>query len=153
MQGALPPNIDNQWFIRTGNEETSTWEQTQVAWNWFWSPEAVPFKAQAEGRWPLYKLDEPLDLQGPQFQAVLKEIGTPEGKWSDTEWDQKLTGNVLTGPYRLKGSQGVWDWEANGNNQVFADLLAGKIDVQGALDVAQRNWEESYEIPDDLKNA
>ena len=71
MQSALPPNIDNQWFIRTGNEDTAHWAQTQAAWSWFWSPEAVPAKAQAEGRWPLYDLDEPLDLKGPQFQAVL----------------------------------------------------------------------------------
>jgi len=28
---------------------------------------------------------------------------------------------------------------------VFRDLLTGKIDVQGALDIAQRNWDESYE--------
>ncbi len=152
IQGALPPNIDNQWFLRAGLENTATWEQNQVAWNWFWSPEAVPFKAQAEGRWPLYDLDEPLDLQGPQFQAVLKEIGTPDGIWADTEWEQGQTGNVLTGPYRLKGSPGVWDFEANGNNEVFADLLQGKIDVQGTLDITQRNWEESYEIPEELTN-
>ena len=39
----------------------------------------------------------------------------------------------------------MFDWESNGNNQVFADLFTGKIDVKGALDVAQKNWEESYE--------
>ena len=104
-------------------------------------------KSQAEGRWPLYDLDEPLDLQGPQFQQVLKEIGTEGGKWADAKFEQEATGNVMSGPYRKKGSKGVWDWEANGNNVVFADLLSGKITVQEALDLAQRNWEESYEIP------
>jgi ABC-type glycerol-3-phosphate transport system substrate-binding protein len=147
MQSALPPNIDNQWFIRAGNEETPHWEQTQVAWNWFWSPEAIPMKAQAEGRWPLYDLDEPLDLKGPQFQAVLKHIGTEGGKWADAQFEQTPTGNLMASPYRVKGSKGVWDWEANGNNEVFADLLSGKITVQDALDIAQRNWDESFEIP------
>ena len=147
MQSALPPNIDNQWFLRTGVEETPEWEQIQVAWSWFWSPEAVPFKSQAEGRWPLYDLDEPLDLQGPQFQQVLKEIGTEGGKWADAQFEQEATGNVMAGPYRKKGSKGVWDWESNGNNVVFADLLQDKITVQEALDIAQRNWEESFEIP------
>ena len=147
MQSALPPNIDNQWFIRAGNEETPHWEQTQVAWNWFWSPEAVPMKSQAEGRWPLYDLDEELDLKGPQFQAVLKHIGTEGGKWEDAQFEQSPTGNLAASPYRLKGSKGVWDWEANGNNEVFADLLQDKITVQDALDIAQRNWEESFEIP------
>jgi ABC-type glycerol-3-phosphate transport system substrate-binding protein len=147
MQSALPPNIDNQWFIRAGNEDTPHWEQTQVAWNWFWSPEAIPFKAQAEGRWPLYDLDEPFELEGPQYQAVLSQIGTEGGVWADAQFEQGLTGNVQASPYRKKGSKGVWDWEANGNNEIFADLLQDKITVQDALDIAQRNWEESFEIP------
>jgi hypothetical protein len=146
-QAAMPPNIDNQWFIRTGNEDTPHWAQTQAAWSWFWSPEAIPMKAQAEGRWPLYDLDEPLDLQGPQYQKVLKEIGTEGGKWSDAAWEQSISGTLAASPYRLKGSKGVWDWESNGNNQVFADLLQGKITIQDALDQAQANWEASYDIP------
>jgi ABC-type glycerol-3-phosphate transport system substrate-binding protein len=150
MQSALPPNIDNQWFIRTGNEEQPYWEQLMVAWNWFWSPEAIPFKAQAEGRVPLYDLDEPLDLQGPQFQKVLKHIGTEGGKWEDAQFEQNLTGNVMASPYRIKGSKGVWDWESNGNNEVMADVLSGEITVQEALDIAQRNWEESFEIPEEV---
>ncbi len=145
MQSALPPNIDNQWFIRTGNEKTPHWEQTQVAWNWFWSPEAIPYKAQAEGRWPLYDLDEPLELQGPQFVKVLSQIGTPDGLWAKAEFEQDLTGNVSASPYRKKGSKGVWDWESNGNNQVMADVLSGKISVQEALSIAQKNWDESFE--------
>ncbi len=147
IQGAMPPNIDNQWFIRTGNEDTAHWPQTQVAWNWFWSPEVIPMKAQAEGRWPLYDLDEALDLQGPQFQKVLKEIGTEGGKWADAKWEQGMNGNLAASPFRKKGSKGVWDWESNGNNETMADLLQGKITVQDALDQAQANWEASYEIP------
>jgi len=145
LQGALPPTIDAQYFIRAGVEKLPEWPQVLTAWNWFLSPEAVPMRAQAEGRWPTYKLDEPLELKGPQFQAVLKEIGRPGGKWEHVKWEESLTGNVLAGPYRKKGSKGVWDWEANGNNAVFADLLSGRITVQDALDIAQRNWEESYE--------
>jgi hypothetical protein len=145
MQSALPPNIDNQWFIRAGNEQTPHWDQTVFAWNWFFSPEAVPMRAQAEGRVPLYTLDEPFDLQGPQYQEVLKHIGTPGGKWESAKFEQELTGNVLAGPYRKKGSKGVWDWEANGNNEVMANVLSGKITVQEALDIAQKNWDESFE--------
>ncbi len=102
-------------------------------------------RAQAEGRWPLYKLDQPLDLKGPQYQSVLKYIGDKNGPWPNTVWEQELTGNVQAGPYQKKGSKGVTDWEANGNNQVFVDLFSGKIDVQGALDILQKNWEESFE--------
>jgi ABC-type glycerol-3-phosphate transport system substrate-binding protein len=145
LQYSAPPNIDNQWFIRAGNEKTPQWEQIKVAWNWFFSPEAIPMRAQAEGRVPLYKLDEPLDLKGPQYQAVLKEIGTAGGKWENAKFEESLTGTVLASPYRKKGSKGVWNWESNGNNEVFANLLTNKITVQEALDIAQQNWDESYE--------
>jgi ABC-type glycerol-3-phosphate transport system substrate-binding protein len=144
-QFSAPPNIDNQWFMRAGVQDLPEWPQIQTAWNWFFSPEAIPMRAQAEGRVPLYNLDEPLDLKGPQYQAVLKEIGTEGGLWADAKFEEGLTGTVMASPNRKKGSKGVWDWESNGNNDVFAQVMTGKISVQDALDIAQANWEESYE--------
>ena len=144
-QSALPPNIDNQWWMRAGVDMLPTWPQNLAAWNWFFSPSAIPLRAQAEGRFPLYNLDTPIDLKGLQFLAVCKYIEDAAGPWPTSKWEQAQTGNVLASPFRKKGAKGVFDWESNGNNQVFADLFAGKIDVKGALDVAQKNWEESYE--------
>ena len=152
IQGAQPPAIDSGFFIREGNMKQDNWDATMTAWNWLHSPEAIPMRAQAEGRAPLYKVDGELDIQGPQYQAIIKEIGVSGGKWADIQWEQGQSGEVLAGPYRKKGSRGVWDWEANGNNEVFANLLQGKITVQDVLDIAQKNWEESYDIPDDAKN-
>jgi hypothetical protein len=149
LQGALPPNIDNQWFMREGVQKLPIWPQIVKAWNWFWSPECVPMKAQVEGRWPLYKLDEPLELKGWQYMKVLKFIGDKEGPWPNTKFEQGWTGVVLSSPYRKKGSKGVFDWETNGNNAYVTDLFAGKITVQDCLDILQRNWEESFEgLPD-----
>jgi ABC-type glycerol-3-phosphate transport system substrate-binding protein len=149
LQAALPPNIDNQWWMREGEQQLPIWPQIVTAWNWFWSPPVIPMKSQAEGRVPLYKLDEPFDLQGPQYLKVLKHIGHPEGPWPNTKFEQGWTGVVLSSPYRKKGSKGVFDWEANANNAYFTDLFAGKLDVQGALDILQANWEESFEgLPD-----
>jgi len=102
-------------------------------------------RAQAEGRAPTYTLDEPVDVKGPQFQAVLKNIDNPDGKWPEVKFEQTLTGQVASGPFRKKGSKGVWDWESNGNNAVVADVLSGKMTVQEALDLAQMNWDESFE--------
>jgi ABC-type glycerol-3-phosphate transport system substrate-binding protein len=149
LQGALPPNIDGQWWMREGVQQLPVWPQIVTAWNWFWSPEAVPLKADAEGRVPLYTLDEPFDLKGWQYQKVLKFIGDANGPWPNTKFEQGWTGNVLAGPYQKKGSKGVFDWEGNGNDAVFTDLFAGKITVQQALDIAQKNWDESFEgLPD-----
>ena len=145
LQGALPPTVDAQYFIRAGVTELPEWPQILTAWNWFFSPKVVEMRAQAEGRVPLYRLDEPLDLQGPQFKYILKDIGYPNGDFPNIVWEEGLTGLVKSGPYQIKGSKGVWEWETNNNNQVFADLLTDRITVQDALDIAQRNWEESYE--------
>jgi ABC-type glycerol-3-phosphate transport system substrate-binding protein len=145
VQGALSPAIDVGYFIRAGNMDTDHWDATMTAFNWLHSPEAIPMRAQAEGRAPIYRIEGELDIQGPQYQALLKDIDNPDGAYPQVKWEQSLTGQVMAGPYRLKGSKGVWDWEANGNNQVMADVLTGKISVQDALDIAQRNWDESYE--------
>jgi hypothetical protein len=131
--------------MRAGVDMLPTWPQNLAAWNWFFSPSAIPLRAQAEGRFPLYNLDTPIDLKGLQFLAVCKYIEDGAGPWPTSKWEQAQTGNVLASPFRKKGAKGVFDWESNGNNQVFADLFDGKIDVKGALDTAQKNWEESYE--------
>ncbi len=146
LQAAAPPAVDSGYFIRTGNPDTPHWAQTQVAFNWMFSPEAIPLRASAEGRAVTYQLDDLPDIAGPQFQQVLSEVGTDGGKWADTSFSEDLTGEVLAAPFREKGSIGVFDWEANGNNTVMADLLAGSITVQDALDIAQKNWEASYTV-------
>jgi len=149
IQGANPPSIDQQYFIRAGNENTEHWEQTKEAWNWFFSPEVIPLRAQGEGRVPLYKLDEALDLKGPQYVGVLKDIANPDGQWPDVKWEQGLTGEVMAGPYLKKGATGVWDWQSSNNLKVMTDVVTKKITVQEALDIAQQNWEASYEgIPE-----
>jgi ABC-type glycerol-3-phosphate transport system substrate-binding protein len=145
LQGALPPYIDCQYFIRAGNEKTPHWPQTQHAWNWFFSPKVVAMRAQAEGRVPLYRLDEPLQLKGPQYQAIIKHIENPDGKFPQVKWEQSMSGLQAASPYMKKGAKGVWDWQTNGNNEVFRMLLTGKISIKEALNIAQRNWEESYE--------
>jgi len=145
-QPAAAPAIDVGYFIRAGNENTPQWEAIQTTWNWLFSPEAVPLRAAAEGRAVTYTLDTAPEIEGPQFTEVLKEIGSDGGKWADVSFEEGQTGEVVAAPFRIEGSTGVFDWEANGNNVLFADLLSGAIDVQGALDIAQSNWEESYDI-------
>lgn len=145
-QFALPVNIDNQWFLRAGVDKTATWANVQHAWNWFFSPEIIPLRCDAEGRMPLYTLDEPFETKGQQWQSVGKEIGVAGGAFGDkTEWDEGLTGLIMASPRKKKGSKGVFDWESNGLNVWFANLYSGKWTVQDCLDEAQKNYEESYE--------
>ena len=52
-------------------------------------------------------------------------------------------------PYLKKGAVGVWDWQSSNNLKVMTDVVTKKITVQEALDIAQANWEASYEgIPE-----
>jgi ABC-type glycerol-3-phosphate transport system substrate-binding protein len=143
MQYATPPQIDAQYFIRAGADKLPYWEQIKTAFFWFFSPEAIPMRAEAEGRIPAYKLDEPLELKGPQIVGVVNDI--LEGKlWAGITMDESLNGETAAMPYIKKGATGVWDWQANGNNKVWADFLSGKITLNQALDWLQKNWEESY---------
>ena len=91
------------------------------------------------------ELDEPLDLLSPQFQEVVKEIGTPDGQWPDVVWDETLDPDVVAAPYLIEGAKGTLDWASNNNNQYWADYLTDKITLQEVLDLLQSNWEESYE--------
>ena len=145
-QFALPVNIDNQWFIRAGADKSPIWANIQHAWNWFFSPDIIPLRCDAEGRMPLYTLDEPFETKGAQWQSIGKEIGVAGGAFGDnTEWDEGLTGLVMASPRKKKGSKGVFDWESNGLNVWFANLFSGKWTVQDCLDEAQKNYDESYE--------
>jgi ABC-type glycerol-3-phosphate transport system substrate-binding protein len=144
MQYASPPQIDAQYFIRAGADQLSYWEQIKTAFFWFFSPEAIPMRAQAEGRLPAYNLDEPFELQGPQYLGVVKDIIGGE-LWPGIVLDESFNGETVAAPYVKKGAKGVFDWQANGHNKVFADVLSGKMTIGQALDWLQANWQESYE--------
>ncbi len=101
--------------------------------------------AQAEGRVPLYQLDEPLDLQGPQFQQVLKEIGEPGGKWEGAQFEQAQTGNVLAGPYRRRVPRACGTGRPTATTRSWPMSCPAGSPVQEALDIAQQNWDESFE--------
>ena len=147
LQAAYPPDIDAGWFIRAGNEKAERWPQIKTAWNWFFSPEAIPLRAQIDGRTVVYKTDQPLELKSLQFQQVLKEIDKPGGVFENTKWENALTGDVITAPYLKKGAKTPFDWQSNNDNIYWGDYLSGKITLQQTLDIIQKNYEESFDLP------
>ena len=139
------PDINRQYFIRTGVEELPEWEQVKHAFFWFFSPKVVAMRAEAEGRMVTYKLDEPLEMQGPQWLGVRKDIGNPDGPLPDVNIVNSIEGWKQASVYAVKGSKEVWDYRANGNQPIWAGVMSGEMTVQDALDWAQNNWENDYE--------
>ena len=60
------------------------------------------------------------------------------------KWERSVSGDTLMGPKRKGGSPGVWDSESGNIAKNWADLMTDKITVQQYLDLAQKNYEQSY---------
>jgi len=137
------PLTDAGTVIRAGNEETDYWAETQEMFNWFFSPETTEARAQIEGRGLVYKLDEPLDLQAPQHQFLVKLLGKPP--FENVVLDNGPWGAQRAAPFQISGSPGPWDVGGGSFNDTFIAAIKGDITIQEALDVAQANWDKSYE--------
>jgi len=137
------PAVDHNWAIRAGNEETEHWEITKQLFSWWFSPDIVKAQAEIEGRGLMYKLDEPLQLDAPQFKGLLQYVG--EDFFSHVKLDDGPWGEQAAAPYLQSGSPGPWDRFTGGYNETFIDAITGKISIQEALDIAQANWDKSYE--------
>jgi ABC-type glycerol-3-phosphate transport system substrate-binding protein len=143
FMGALP--FDSGYCILDGVQKLPEWEEVKKAFFWLHSPKVIRMWAQAEGRVPMYGMDEPLGLKGPQYLGVLKEIGG--ALWPDVEYETSTVGRMAAAPYRKRGSEGLWNWWTHSYIDTFVGAMTGKISVKEALDVAQARWQESYEIP------
>jgi hypothetical protein len=129
-----------------GVQELPEWEAIKTAFYWWHSPDTVSKRANVVGRDVTYKLDEPLELTTPQWLGVVKEIDKPGGLWEDTRYvDPTAWGEIASGPYRVGGSPGVWDWESGAFAETLANLMTDKMSVQEVLDLAQANYDQSFE--------
>jgi ABC-type glycerol-3-phosphate transport system substrate-binding protein len=141
----FPPAVNGTaaWAIRAQNETGPNWEAVKKLYFWWFSPEIVKLRAEAEGVAVNYNLDEPLNLTSPMFVGLLKDISTPGGKWEHVKFEYRDPVEEFSG-FREAGSPGVWDFESGNIAKTWADLLTGKITVQDVLDQCQKNWEISY---------
>jgi ABC-type glycerol-3-phosphate transport system substrate-binding protein len=138
------PATSSGWAIRAGNEKADNWEQTKSLFHWWFSPEIVKARAEIEGRALVYSLDEPLDLNAPQWKGLLQHVG--KDFFSHVKLDSGPWGEQAAAPYQISGSPGPWDFSGGSFNQVFLDAINGKITIQEALDIAQANWDKSYDF-------
>ena len=137
------PGTDFSWTIRAGNEETPYWEVTKDLFHYWFSPDNVKGLAEVEGRGLVYELDEPLELDVPQFTGLLNHVG--KEPFEHVVMDNGPWGEQDAAPYLKSGAPGPWDRFTGGFNPTYADAITGKISIQEALDIAQDNWDKSYD--------
>jgi len=129
--------------IRAGNEKTDYWDQTKAFFFWWHSPEIIKARAEIEGRALMYRLDEPLKLNAPQWNGLLQYVG--QDFFANVKIDSGPWGEQAAAPYQIAGSPGPWDRGAGSYNDTFIAAITGELPIQEALDIAQANWDKSYE--------
>jgi ABC-type glycerol-3-phosphate transport system substrate-binding protein len=125
--------------------EKPEWPHILSAWNWFFSPEAVKMRAEIQGSPTVYKLDEPLDLSGGQWDGIVKEFYNEDGLYKDVALESSATGELAATRFRKEGSPGAFAVGV-GLAAKTGELMTGTITVQDMLDWIQNNWEQSYDI-------
>ena len=145
MQNMGPINSDSGFVLLEGVQELPEWEEIRKAFIWWSSPDVIKMRAEALGMMAMVEFDEPLELSGPQWMGVVKEIAVPGGLWEDVPYPSEAVGSQIVAGNRKAGSTGVWDWESGANVEDWTALMTEEITVQDFLDNCQARWEESYE--------
>jgi ABC-type glycerol-3-phosphate transport system substrate-binding protein len=146
----LAPIDTFRWFaLMEGVQNLPEFPQVKTAWAWWHSPKVVKMRGEALGSPVVYKLDEPLELEGAaQWDGVRKDIDVPGGVFENTHFvDPANWAEVQAGAYAVPGSTNTWDHNGNAS-AVIGELMTGKRSVQDILDWAQANFEASYNFPD-----
>lgn len=148
MQLQSDPGIDSgsqAFFMRAGNEQKAEWDTVRDFFVWWSSPDTVRLRSEALGFMPGMKLDPPAALKGGQWDAITSQIEVPGGKFENVKWERSVSGETQMNPKRKGGSPGVWDKESGNIAKNWADMMTKKITVQDYLDIAQGNYEASYQ--------
>lgn len=143
MEAPKIDGADSAYGIRVGNEDLDIWAQTQELFAWWHSPEIVKARAEIEGKNVLYDLDESLVLESPQYLGLVQYVG--KDFFSHVKMDDGPWGRDNAQAYKVEGASGVWDLGTGSYNDTFVAAITGEISVQEALDVAQANWEKSFD--------
>jgi ABC-type glycerol-3-phosphate transport system substrate-binding protein len=129
--------------IPIGNLDKPEWPQVLHAFNWLHSPEVVKMRAEIAGRGVMYELDEPLELDGPQWNGIVKEF-QPGGLYENVIIDTSPTGAENVAKYKKEGSGEYWDWQWN---DVWAKVVQDEMTVDEALAWFHEQVANNYELP------
>ena len=143
MQYMGPPNLVGGYLIPIGNLDKPEWPQILDAYNWWHSPEVIKMRAELEGRAVLYTLDEPLELEGPQWKGVLQEL-QPGGLYETVVYETSQTGDTAIAKYKNEGAGNWFDWQWNDTWQA---VVQNEMTVDEALQWFHEQVSADYNLP------
>ena len=146
MQFMYETSYLSGYTILAAARDLPEWPEIEKAFDWYFSPPIVKMRAEVLGLDVVYDLDEPLDLQGPQWLGVVKDIATPGGLWEDAEYTKEMWGDVAVAGKYKPGTPDAFDWVSGAFIQQWEGLMTGKESVQDVLDWVQANFEASYDL-------
>jgi len=143
MQSMGPLNLTAGYRIPIANMDKPEWPQILDAYNWWFSPEVVKMRAEVHGTPLLYKLDEPLELQGPQWLGIIKEF-EPGGLYENVVIETSPTGSEAVAKYKKEGAGEFWDWQWN---DVWAKVVQDEMSVDDAVKWFHDQVAQDYDLP------
>jgi ABC-type glycerol-3-phosphate transport system substrate-binding protein len=144
VQHIWPPNYGSgQTTVPARAVEQPWWPACEQAIIWWNSADAVKLRGEVLGQ-DSWMEGVTIELDSPQWNGVLKDIGSPGGLWEDVEWVSEMGEINRTGD-RIPGSPGMLDWESGAITEQFAAVMKGEQTVQDFLDWAQDNYNQSFE--------
>jgi ABC-type glycerol-3-phosphate transport system substrate-binding protein len=146
MQWGWPPDYrGGETCVLARAVDQPWWPEAKQAIIWFNSAEAIKMRAEVLGL-DTYMEGVTVELDSPQWNGCVKDIGAPGGPWADVQWTYEPPGEFIMGPQRIVGSPGILDWESGALAKQIAALMKGEKRVQDVLDWGQANWEKSFEM-------
>jgi len=129
-----PPRVTAGYGLDKRILEDPVYPEVQEALNWWLSPEPVRMYAESIGTLLVYETDEPLELEGAQFDGFIKEVGQPGGLWEDVVWEAGQVGfNVAAKCLKEDAPYTAWQREYPGWFDILEGVCTGTMDVQAAL--------------------
>jgi len=138
-QWVSSPNIDNGYRIPIENLDSENWDIVLAAFNFWNSPEAVRLQAQVLGVSMAYDLDESLEIEGPQWEGIVKEF-QPGGLYEDVVLVNQT--DVIS-KFKVEEAGAYWDWQWN---DIWADVMTDQMTIDEALDWFHGQVATDYEI-------
>jgi ABC-type glycerol-3-phosphate transport system substrate-binding protein len=132
-------------YMHVGVLDLPEYPEIQKAYNWWFSPPVVKMRAELQGSPVLFDLDEELELEGPQWVGIRKEIDRPGGMFEQVKYDVSEHGQNLIAKYQNEDAIGLLNWAWAG--EVYGPLAEGEITVQDALDWMQKQRDQDYTLP------
>jgi ABC-type glycerol-3-phosphate transport system substrate-binding protein len=129
-----PPRVNSGNGLDKRVLEDPIYPEIQKAFNWWLSPEAVRMYAESIGTLLVYETDEPLELEGAQWDGFIKEVGRPGGLWEDAVWEASQVGFAVAAKcLREDAPYSNWQRDWPGWFEILEGLCGGTMEVQAAL--------------------